>query len=60
MQATARPAATQHAAPGCAPCADGCGAATLLLGLPGLEVTAVAQTDDGRTVADVITAADLH
>jgi transposase len=40
-------------APGCAPW---CPAATALLGLPGLMVTAVTQTGDGWTVVDVLTA----
>jgi transposase len=40
-------------APGCA---AWCPAATALLGLPGLMVTAVTQTDDGRAVVDVLTA----
>jgi transposase len=43
----------QPAPPGCAPW---CAAATALLGLPGVLVTAVAQAGDGWTVADVITA----
>ncbi|MGH3180936.1 MAG: ISL3 family transposase [Streptosporangiaceae bacterium] len=55
MQATARPGVAQ-AAPSCA---DGCGAATLLLGLPGFTVTAVAQAGDGRTAVDVVTSPDL-
>ena len=40
-------------APGRAPW---CPAATALLGLPGLMVTAVTQTGDGWTVVDVLTA----
>ena len=40
-------------APGCA---AWCPAATALLGLPGLMVTAVTQTGDGWTVVDVLTA----
>ena len=39
-------------APGCAP---GCAAATVLLGIPGLLVTAVTQTQDGQTLVEVIT-----
>ena len=34
-------------APACAP---GCAAATVLLGIPGLLVTAVTQTQDGQTL----------
>ena len=39
-------------APGCAP---GCAAATVLLGIPGLLVTAVTETQDGQTLVEVIT-----
>ena len=39
-------------APGCA---AGCAAATVLLGIPGLLVTAVTQTQDGQTLVEVIT-----
>ena len=39
-------------APGCAP---GCAAATVLLGIPGLLVTAVTVTEDGQTLVEVIT-----
>ena len=39
-------------APGCAP---GCAAATVLLGIPGLLVTAVTVTGDGQTLVEVIT-----
>ena len=39
-------------APGCAP---GCAAATVLLGIPGLLVTAVTETRDGQTLVEVIT-----
>ena len=39
-------------APACAP---GCAAATVLLGIPGLLVTAVTQTQDGQTLVEVIT-----
>jgi transposase len=56
VYATGRPGAAQPAAPSCA---DACGAATLLLGLPGVLVTAVTQADDGRTIADVITGPEL-
>jgi transposase len=53
VEATGCRVPAQAAAPGCAPW---CAAATLLLGIPGLVVTAVTQDDDGRTVADVSTA----
>ena len=36
-------------------CAAGCAAATVLLGIPGLLVTAVTQTPDGQTLVEVIT-----
>ena len=39
-------------APACAP---GCAAATVLLGIPGLLVTAVTETRDGQTLVEVIT-----
>ena len=39
-------------APACAP---GCAAATVLLGIPGLLVTAVTVTQDGQTLVEVIT-----
>ena len=39
-------------APACTP---GCAAATVLLGIPGLLVTAVTQTQDGQTLVEVIT-----
>ncbi len=39
-------------APGCAP---GCAAATVLLGIRGLLVIAVTQTQDGQTLVEVIT-----
>ena len=39
-------------APACAP---GCAAATVLLGIPGLLVTAVTETQDGQTLVEVIT-----
>ena len=52
MDATGR-AGYAHPAPGCA---AWCPAATALLGLPGLMVTAVAQADDGCAVVDVLTA----
>ena len=37
-----------------------CAAATLLLGIPGLAVAAVAQADDGRTTVDVVTGPGLQ
>ena len=39
-------------APACAP---GCAAATVLLGIPGLLVTAVTVTQDGQTLVEVVT-----
>jgi transposase len=43
------------AQPAPARCAPGCAAATVLLGIPGLLVTAVTQTPDGQTLVEVIT-----
>jgi transposase len=53
VEATGLRGRAQAAAPGCEP---QCAAATLLLGIPGLAVTAVALDEDGQTVADVVTA----
>ena len=47
----------EQAAPGCVPW---CTAATMLLGLPGLAVTAVTRADDGWTTVDVVTGPDLQ
>ena len=57
MEATGCGGRAQAAAPGCVPW---CAAATMLLGLPGLAVTAVEQTADGRTAVDVVTGPDLE
>ena len=57
MEATGCNGRTQAAAPGCVPW---CAAATMLLGLPGLAVTAVEQAEDGWTVVDVVTGPDLE
>src|ERR1022692_2091248 len=43
------------AQPAPARCAPGCAAATVLLGIRGLLVTAVTQTQDGQTLVEVIT-----
>ena len=43
------------AQPAPARCAPACAAATVLLGIPGLLVTAVAATEDGQTLVEVIT-----
>ena len=56
MDATGR-AGDAQAAPGCVPW---CAAATLLLGIPGLAVTAVARDEDGWTTVDVVTGPDLE
>jgi transposase len=53
VDATGCPGRAQAALPGCAPW---CPAATTLLGLDGVAVTAVTQAEDGWTVVDVITA----
>ncbi len=52
MDATGCPGPAQAAPAGCAP---SCAAATALLGIPGLVVTSVTVTEDGWTVADVVT-----
>ncbi|MGH3410301.1 MAG: ISL3 family transposase [Streptosporangiaceae bacterium] len=57
MEATGCTGRAQAAAPGCVPW---CAAASMLLGLPGLAVTAVTQADDGWTVVDVVTGPDLE
>ena len=57
MEATGCGGRAQAAAPGCLPW---CAAATMLLGLPGLAVTAVAQAADGWTAVDVVTGPDLE
>jgi transposase len=57
VEATGCGGRAQAAAPGCVP---SCAAATMLLGLPGLAVTAVEQAEDGWTVVDVITGPDLE
>ena len=57
MEATGCGGRAQAAAPGCVPW---CAAATMLLGLPGLAVTAVEQAEDGWTVVDVVTGPDLE
>src|ERR1039457_7637731 len=51
MDGTASPGPA-HPAPACAPA---CAAATVLLGVRGLLVTAVTQTPDGQTLVEVIT-----
>jgi transposase len=57
VEATGCGGRAQAAAPGCVPW---CAAASMLLGLPGLAVTAVTQADDGWTVVDVVTGPDLE
>jgi transposase len=52
VNATGCPGPAQPAAAGCA---EYCAAATVLLGIDGLLVTAVTRADDGWTLADVIT-----
>ena len=47
----------EQAAPGCVPW---CAAATMLLGLPGLAVTAVTRAADRWTTVDVVTGPDLQ
>ena len=55
MDATGCPGRAQAAPPGGVPW---CPAATALLGIPGLVVTAVTQGEDGWTIVDVATAPD--
>ncbi|MGH3267486.1 MAG: ISL3 family transposase, partial [Trebonia sp.] len=57
VEATGLRGPAQAAAPGCAPW---CAAATLLPGIPGLAVTAVALDGDGQTVVDVVTGPGLE
>ena len=57
MDATGSAGHAQDAPPGSVPC---CEAATLLLGIPGLVVTAVRQDDGGWTTVDVTTAPGLR
>jgi transposase len=57
VEATGCGGRAQAAAPGCLPW---CAAATMLLGLPGLAVMAVAQAGDGWTAVDVVTGPDLE
>ena len=57
MDATGCTGCAQDALPGGVP---SCRAASLLLGIPGLVVTAVAQDDGGWTTVDVATAPELR
>ena len=57
MEGTGCRGRAQAAAPGCVPW---CAAATTLLGLPGLAVTAVEQAEDGWTAVDEVTGPDLE
>jgi len=57
VEATGCAGRAQAAAPGCVPW---CAAATTLLGLPGLAVTAVEQAGDGWTAVEVVTGPGLE